>query len=545
MRSVRRRAPSAGSRLHTPSLRRRVTATVLLLLTVMVAVLGVTTDVVLRNRLESQLEQRLQDRAQLGVALADQIPDIEALAERLEGNGVSVKVVNAAGQVAVKGPPIGPQPGRGPGGGPAGRNGADTAPGGSGASSDSTGSRGSSGSDGSGTSTQLPPQSADGVVVHYDNVVQESRKLPDGTWLTLQADSGEVDRVVDQTRIAFLAGAIGVLLLGAAVVRPVVGRVLRPLDRITSVARSIGKGDRGRRLRPDRPRTELGTTAQAFDDMLDAVEGAERHALESEQRLRDFLSDAAHELRTPIAGVQASAEHVLRSDPERAERERTLLALVRESRRAGRLVDDLLLMARIDRGLPLAPQPVELRSLVAGAVESRRLRHPDTALLVTGDDVVVDADPDRVTQVVGNLLDNAVRAAGRTARVHVAVRRTDAGEAVVEVTDDGPGIAPADRERVFERMVRLDAARTPGDSGAGLGLPIARGIARAHGGDLVCVPREAGDTALPGARFRLTLPLTPTAASAARGHRSPVGADVPLVARSGPPAAARAGTPAP
>ena len=320
------------------------------------------------------------------------------------------------------------------------------------------------------------------------------------------------------------------LLLGAAVVRPVVGRAMRPLDRITAVARSIGDGDRGRRLRPDRPATELGTTAQAFDDMLDAVEGAERHALESEQRLRDFLSDAAHELRTPIAGVQASAEHVLRSDPDRLEREQTLLALVRESRRAGRLVDDLLLMARIDRGLPLTPQPVELRGLVAGAVEARRLRHPDAALLVTGEDVVVDADADRVTQVVGNLLDNALRAAGRTARVHVAVRRTDDGEAVVEVTDDGPGIAADDRERVFERMVRLDAARTPGDSGAGLGLPIARGIARAHGGDLVCAPRTAGDTALPGARFRLSLPIgvVPTgAASAGTGHRSPVPADVP------------------
>ncbi len=340
-------------------------------------------------------------------------------------------------------------------------------------------------------------------VTRSGDTLEVSRSVGSGATLLLTADAGDVQRTLEQVRIALLAGALAVLLVAALVLGPVVDGALRPLDRITSLARSIRQGDRGDRLRPDRPGTELGTTAQAFDEMLDAVEGAEEHAVAAERRLRAFLSDAAHELRTPLAGLQAAGEHLLRADPPREERERTLVMLLRESRRAGRLVDDMLLMARIDSGLPLERRPVDLVALATDVVTTRRLRATEAVLEVRADaPLVVDADPDRVAQVLGNLVDNALRAAGARGRVRVELTPTD-DHAVVDVVDDGPGIPPADRDRVFERLVRLDDGHSRQDSGAGLGLPIARGIARAHGGDLVVVDDSTGT------RFRLTLPTGP------------------------------------
>ena len=466
----------AAASLHTPSLRRRVTLVVLVLLAVMLTLLGVTTQVVLGNRLETQLEQRLTERADLGVSLGSQL-DPSDLAKRLEGNGVSVLLLTSDGQAYAAGPP--PPKAPGPGG-----------------------------------KAAAPVPGAVTPVTRSGDTLEVSRAVGNGTTLLLTADAGDVQRTLEQVRVALLAGALAVLLVAALVLGPVVGGALRPLDQITALARSIGHGDRGDRLRPDRPATELGTTAQAFDEMLDAVEGAEQHALDAERRLRDFLSDAAHELRTPLAGLQAAGEHLLRTNPPREEREQTLVTLLRESRRAGRLVDDMLLMARIDSGLPLERRDVDLAAVAGAVVEARRLRSSSTRLEVSaaGEPVRVDADPDRVAQVVSNLVDNAIRAAGPQGRVRVEVGPASGLDlsldpsgrvAVLDVVDDGPGIAPADRERVFERLVRLDAGRTRHDSGAGLGLPIARGIARAHGGDLVVVDHGSGS----GTRFRLTLPV--------------------------------------
>jgi len=151
-----------------------------------------------------------------------------------------------------------------------------------------------------------------------------------------------------------------------------------------------------------------------------------------------------------------------------------------------------------------------------GAAERQRVRGGDVAVEVVTDEPVppVAGDPDRLGQVVGNLLDNAVRHARSSVRVSVASRGVDdTAEVVVRVDDDGRGVDDADRERVFDRLVRLDEARARGDGGSGLGLPIARAIARAHGGDVVCLPRAAGggaDPGLGGARFELRLPAEQT-----------------------------------
>ncbi|MCH1867199.1 HAMP domain-containing sensor histidine kinase [Nocardioides sp. CFH 31398] len=465
------RTRRGGEGLRTPSLRRRVVAVVLLALAVLLVVLVVATDQALSARLESQLRDRLVDRAGFAAVLAEDYED-EELARRLEGNGISVVVTDDDGETYTAGPevPEGDSSGPGPGGpGPRGPYGP---PGGE----------------------PLDP----GDVVTRGDVLAVSVDLDGDGTATLTADASSVSATVTQVRVVLVATALLVLLLAALAVPLVVARALRPLDRITEVARSITRGDRGRRLDPTTPTSELGRTATAFDEMLDEVVGAEQRAVASEQRLRTFLSDAAHDLRTPITGVQAAAEHVLRDDPPRDERERVLTTLIRESRRAGRLVDDMLLITTIDAGLSLRREPVDLLALARDVVAARELSHPGLDLRAEGEPVVVTGDRDRLARALGNLVDNALG----VARDAVVVRvRSGAGRAGLDVVDDGPGVPPAERERIFDRMVRLDAARRSG--GAGLGLPIARGIARAHGGDVTCSEAPGG----PGAQFSLVLPV--------------------------------------
>jgi signal transduction histidine kinase len=283
---------------------------------------------------------------------------------------------------------------------------------------------------------------------------------------------------------------------------------------MTTLARSITRGDRGRRLAPSRTDTELGRTAAAFDDMLDELEGAEAAARSSAERTRRFVADAAHELRTPLAGVQAIAEAAMAPGLDTEERERLHLLLLRESRRAGRLVDDLLALARIDAGIDLRREPVDLLELARSEADRVRLLAPDRVIDVDGAPVRVTGDAARLAQVLGNLLDNACRHTPDGGRVTVQV--WSGGMAVVRVTDTGPGVPRPDRERIFDRLVRLDESRRADQGGAGLGLAIARGIARAHGGDLRCVDPPDGV----GAAFVLTLPGGPAPRMLESGPRS-------------------------
>ncbi|MCV7422735.1 HAMP domain-containing histidine kinase [Mycobacterium yunnanensis] len=343
--------------------------------------------------------------------------------------------------------------------------------------------------------------------------------LPDGSRVILVADTTPATAAVRDLR-ELLIGAGAVTIVVAAVVLIAVARgALQPLDRLTTVAKAISTGDRGRRLRPDRPNTELGSAAAAFDVMLDALEDAERNAQEAaeaarraEAQMRDFLADAAHELRTPLAGIQVAAEQLVNTaddtTPEASSRvKRRLSLLLSDARRAGRLVTDMLDLSRIDAGLPLRIAEVDLVGIVEAQVERADMLAPQISVTRTGvDRLTIAADPHRVGQILANLLDNARRytPAGGRITVHVEAGGGPANPAAayVVVHDTGPGVALADRERVFDRLVRLDASRNRDHGGAGLGLSIARALARAHGGDLVCEPSDVG------ARFRLTLPVT-------------------------------------
>ncbi|MEU5693745.1 HAMP domain-containing sensor histidine kinase [Actinosynnema sp. NPDC020468] len=339
---------------------------------------------------------------------------------------------------------------------------------------------------------------ADGTVFGHEpegDVSKEiSRPLADGSTITLYAEASVITVAQARLRRLLVLVGFGALAVTAVALIIVVGRALAPLDAMTTLARSIARGHRGYRLNPSRTDNELGRTAAAFDDMLDSLEG-------SEERTKRFVADAAHELRTPIAGVQAVAEALVQSGSAE-EREQLNLLLVRESRRAGRLVDDLLALARIDAGLELQREQVDLLALAESEATRTRLMAPDFDITATGERVHVEGDPQRLAQLLANLADNARQATGPEGLVRLTVHADDTW-AYLLVTDNGPGVPPEDRERIFDRLVRLDEARDRRSGGSGLGLPIARGVVRAHGGDLTCV--EPPTT---GGAFQVRLPLS-------------------------------------
>ena len=331
----------------------------------------------------------------------------------------------------------------------------------------------------------------------------------DGAQLTLAIDTSLVSNARRTLRRVLMITDVIALLVSAALVAGAVRLALRPLDSMAALAKTVSQGNRGARLAPTRTDTEIGQTAQAFDEMLDELEGAEARAHQAEERTRAFLADAAHELRTPIAGVQAAAETLLHHDDQLDHQERQHLQalLVREAERAGALISDLLAAARLDAGIDLDLAPVSLRTLVHSEIDRVQLLHPEATVTMSGQEVVARADAPKVSSILRNVIDNAMRAAGPQGKVHIVVREQDRF-AIAEVWDSGPGVPPSERERIFERLVRLDHGRANDTGGSGLGLAIARGYARAHGGDLTCEdPRGIG------AMFRLVLPLEPRQAA--------------------------------
>jgi len=348
-----------------------------------------------------------------------------------------------------------------------------------------------------------------GPTVKTTTITLNAPTRVDGAQLTLAVDTSLVSGARRTLRRVLLITGLIALLVSAALVAAAVRLALRPLDSMAALAKTISQGNRGSRLAPTRTDTEIGQTAQAFDEMLDELEGAEARAQQAEERTRAFLADAAHELRTPIAGVQAAAETLLHHDDQldHEERQHLQVLLVREAERAGALISNLLAAARLDAGIDLDLAPVSLRTLVHSEIDRVRLVHPEATVTMSGPEVVARADAAKVSSILRNVIDNALRAAGPQGNVHVVVREQDQF-AIAEIWDSGPGVPPSERERIFERLVRLDHGRANDAGGSGLGLAIARGYARAHGGDLTCEdPRGIG------AMFRLVLPLEPRQAA--------------------------------
>jgi two-component system, OmpR family, sensor kinase len=471
----------------TPSLQRRVTLLVVALLAVLLVVLGVTIDIGLRLEARRSLHDRLVAATSRADALAAAHTSPDLLAAELNGGSVRALLVTADG-AAYGDPSISPDTKAGeiippPPGHP------HMAPPGPWPAPPPI--------------PPPPPPPADAtatVVVH---------PMPDGSRVILVADTTQTTQVTRQLRELMIGAGLATLLLAALLLVAVSRAALRPLDRLTALAKDITTGDRGRRLRPEHIDTELGRAASAFDGMLDALEDSERNAQQAaaaaqraERATRQFLVDAAHELRTPIAGIQAAAEQLAKHEADAAARGqyRRASLLLSDARRAGRLVADMLDLSRIDSGLALNLQDTDLAGIVDAEVQRAVMLAPQVEVMRTGlTQCVVAADPTRVAQILSNLLDNARRytPAGGSITVELS---TGPEVAEVTVTDTGPGVPDDERYRIFERLVRLDAGRARDHGGAGLGLPIARALARAHGGELVCLPHDGG------AEFRLTLP---------------------------------------
>ena len=285
--------------------------------------------------------------------------------------------------------------------------------------------------------------------------------------------------------------AVSVLL--AAMVWWLVGRVLRPVEAIRAEVDRISAVDLDRRVPEPATRDEIARLAHTMNSML------ERLAVAAD-RQRRFVADAAHELRSPLARMRAELE-VDAAHPETADPTATAAAVRAETRTLQRLVDDLLLLARgdagaLDRGRRATVDLDEVVHQGVAAVRAAGERRVDIGPVTP---VQVDGDAEQLQRVVANLLDNAVRHARD--RILVTLREEPDGWAELVVADDGPGVPPADQERVFERFTRLDEARSARDGGAGLGLAIAREIAQRHGGSVAIGPEGA-----PGARFVLRLP---------------------------------------
>jgi signal transduction histidine kinase len=282
-------------------------------------------------------------------------------------------------------------------------------------------------------------------------------------------------------------------LVAMVMVRYLSRGMTSPLREMAAAADAMAKGDYSRRV-TDTSRDEVGALARAFNGM--AAELAE-----TDRMRRDLVANVSHELRTPITALQAQLENLVDgiADPD-PDTFRTMLTQVE---RLGRLVKQLLDLSRLESGaLPFERSEFAVEPLLEHAVREQQLHEPavDVAVTVEPTDLTAAGDPERVHQVVANLLENAVRYTPRGGTVEVLARRGPDG-VTIEVLDEGPGIPEAEQLRVFERFYRADAARASSDGGAGLGLAIARWIVDLHGGQIRPERRDPH-----GCRMVVTLP---------------------------------------
>jgi two-component system, OmpR family, sensor kinase len=352
--------------------------------------------------------------------------------------------------------------------------------------------------------------------------------------------------------IDLLASLAVICVLGILVVA-LIRRSLRPLVDIEQTAGAIAAGDMSRRVPERDPRTEVGRLGRSLNVMLSQIESAfharersEESARRSEERMRQFVADASHELRTPLTAVRGFAEYYRHrggvdtngsgtGELSPADLDRIMRRVEQESSRMGILVEDMLLLARLDQQRPLDAQPVDLLTLAADAVHDARVVAPSRSINLTvgsGAALLVIGDEVRLRQVIGNLMSNALSHTPDGTAIDVLIRsgsldeapppppvqpgdsetsaaatfhRASQPAAVLEVRDHGPGLTPEQTEHVFERFYRADQARTSG--GTGLGLAIVAALVAAHGGT-TWVRSEPGE----GATFAFALPLSPEAA---------------------------------
>jgi signal transduction histidine kinase len=320
----------------------------------------------------------------------------------------------------------------------------------------------------------------------------------------------DVEHTTERLRIYLIVVGLAV----ATAVTPVgwlaIRRSFVPLHQVEETAAAIAAGDLTRRV-PEHPRTtEVGRLTSSLNGMLNQIERAFRDRAASEARTRRFAADASHELRTPLASIRGFAELYRQGAVPPDEVPRTLRRIEDEATRMSGLVEDLLLLARLDEQRPGRTDPVDLTVLAGDAVHDAHGLDPTRQVRLIGvagargpATAMVTGDEDRLRQVVANLVGNAVRHTPAGSPIEVAVGVDARERAVIEVRDHGPGLPDGQAERVFERFYRVDASRTrSGGGGSGLGLSIVSAVVAAHGGQVAVRPTPGG-----GATFRVDFPV--------------------------------------
>ena len=341
--------------------------------------------------------------------------------------------------------------------------------------------------------------SVDGTGTSSRFRVRVLHRPDDVTWLVVALPLSRTDDAMNRLLLAIGSAALVVVAMGALVAWWVVRLGLRPIKQMTIAADAVAGGARGHRVEFDDPRTEAGRLGRAFNVMLDERQGAE-------DRLRRFVADASHELRTPITSIRGYADlyeqHGL-DEPGRLDD--AMRRVGQEATRMGGLVEDLLLLANLDQGRPLAHDPVDLGEILNDAAADALATQPGRQVRLDTPgpgELVITGDEARLRQVVGALVHNALVHTPESAELALTGRR--AGDlAVLEVRDAGPGMEPEAAAKAFERFFRGDASRSRHRGGSGLGLSIAESVVEAHGGriSLTTTPGE-------GCTFTVALPAS-------------------------------------
>ena len=401
--------------------------------------------------------------------------------------------------------------------------------------------------------------------VSYQLTTDQGTQQVNGT-LIIGTDLGNINAMIGRLAAAELIVGLIILVILTMAVVAVVRANLRPLVDIEETAGEIADGHLNRRVPERDPRTEIGSLGRSLNIMLSQIETAfhareesEAAAHHSEERMRRFVADAGHELRTPLTAIRGFAEYyrqrgglvphwdrkasaapaagglggVVSPGASTAagltpdDLDRIMQRVEKEAARMGLLVEDLLLLARLDQQRPLARQPIDLLSLAGDAVHDARLLAPSRTIDLSvqpGAAFLVTGDEPRLRQVIGNLMSNALTHTPDGTPIEVSIgsgtldpRLPNSSPAVtLDVTDHGPGMTTEQAQRVFERFYRTDQARTRATGGSGLGLAIVNALVTAHGG--VASVRTAPNQ---GATFRIALPLAPEAHGGAAADDDP------------------------
>ncbi len=322
--------------------------------------------------------------------------------------------------------------------------------------------------------------------------------------VVISVSLNSVEKTLHELSWLFLLISLGVLLLIGVVSRYLITLSLKPLLDVEVIAAAIANGDLSARLPELEPSTEVGRITKSLNTMLGRIEESFAQKNASESKLRRFVADASHELRTPLTAIRGFAELHRQGAVTGEEKTKELVGRIeKESIRMGSLVEDLLLLARMDEARPQALEPVELTHLIEECAASARAAGPDHPITISAPaELYILGDTKRIHQALGNLLANA-RTHTPTGTAIAIVAQATESEITVSVKDDGPGLSESDQERIFERFFRVDPSRARhAGEGSGLGLSIVDAVMKAHGGS-VSVESELGK----GSTFTLHFPI--------------------------------------